>query len=64
MERDLRIKSTVFGDGARRAPNRAMLRTIGLDDDDFKEPMIGIASTWSEVPPCKSHIHDLAVSAQ
>ncbi|WP_077319867.1 dihydroxy-acid dehydratase [Virgibacillus proomii] len=64
MEKDLRIKSHVFSDGAMRAPNRAMLRAVGVSDDDFKKPMIGIASTWSEVTPCNIHINDLAKRAK
>ncbi len=63
MKKDLRINSKVF-DGAMKAPNRAMLRAVGVTDEDFKKPMIGVASTWSEVTPCNIHIHDLAVSAK
>ncbi|GAB4073073.1 dihydroxy-acid dehydratase [Barrientosiimonas marina] len=61
---DLRIKSHVFSDDTMRAPNRAMLRAVGVDDADFQKPMVGIASTWSEVTPCNIHIDDLAVSAK
>ncbi|QKY70077.1 dihydroxy-acid dehydratase [Lentibacillus sp. CBA3610] len=64
MEKDLRIKSQVFSDDTMRAPNRAMLRAVGVTDDDFEKPMIGIASTWSEVTPCNIHIDDLAVNAK
>lgn len=64
MEKDLRIKSQVFSEGALKAPNRGMLRAVGLKDEDFKKPMIGIASTWSEVTPCNIHINDLAVNAK
>lgn len=63
-EKDLRIRSKVFSEGAMKAPNRAMLRAVGVTDEDFKKPMVGIASTWSEVTPCNIHIHDLAVSAK
>ncbi|MFD1862803.1 dihydroxy-acid dehydratase [Planococcus chinensis] len=63
MKKDLRINSKVF-DGSMKAPNRAMLRAVGFDDQDFTKPQIGIASTWSEVTPCNIHIHDLAVSAK
>lgn len=63
MEKDLRIKSNVF-EGAMKAPNRAMLRAVGVSDEDFKKPMIGIASTWSEVTPCNIHIDDLAINAK
>ena len=64
MEKDLRIKSHVFSDDARKAPNRAMLRAVGFSDEDFRKPMIGIASTWSEVTPCNIHIDKLAVRAK
>ena len=64
MEKDLRIKSQVYSEGAMKAPNRAMLRAVGVTDEDFKKPMIGVASTWSEVTPCNIHINDLAVSAK
>src|SRR5690625_5092105 len=63
MKKDLRINSKVF-DGVVRSPNRAMLRAVGFTDEDFKKPMVGIASTWSEVTPCNIHIKDLAVAAK
>ena len=59
-EKDLRNRSKAISEGANRAPNRAMLRAVGFTDDDFKKPMIGIASTWSEVTPCNVHIDNLA----
>ncbi|WP_020620782.1 dihydroxy-acid dehydratase [Paenibacillus daejeonensis] len=62
--KDLRIRSKVISEGANRVPNRAMLRAVGFTDEDFKKPMIGIASTWSEVTPCNMHINDLAVHAK
>ncbi|SEP83510.1 dihydroxyacid dehydratase [Virgibacillus subterraneus] len=64
MGKDLRIKSNVFSDSFLRAPNRAMLRAVGVTDDDFKKPMIGVASTWSEVTPCNIHLNDLAMSSK
>lgn len=63
-KKDLRIRSKVISEGANRVPNRAMLRAVGFQDEDFKKPMIGIASTWSEVTPCNMHINDLAVQAK
>ncbi|MFC4023974.1 dihydroxy-acid dehydratase [Oceanobacillus longus] len=63
MSKDLRIKSKAF-DGTMRAPNRAMLRAVGITDEDFKKPMVGVASTWAEVTPCNIHIDELAVSAK
>ncbi|WP_339227208.1 dihydroxy-acid dehydratase [Oceanobacillus sp. FSL K6-2867] len=63
MSKDLRINSNAF-DGTMRAPNRAMLRAVGVSDEDFKKPMVGVASTWAEVTPCNIHIDDLAVRAK
>ena len=63
MGKDLRTNSKAF-EGVNRAPNRAMLRAVGLTDENFKKPMVGIASTWSEVTPCNVHIDDLAVAAK
>lgn len=62
-DKDMRIKSKAL-DGINRAPNRAMLRAVGLTDESFEKPMVGIASTWSEVTPCNVHIDDLAVAAK
>lgn len=46
--------------GYDRAPARAMLRAVGLTDDDFERPLIGVANTWSETTPCNSHLRELA----
>ncbi|PKM66817.1 MAG: dihydroxy-acid dehydratase [Firmicutes bacterium HGW-Firmicutes-2] len=62
--KDLRIKSIVISEGSNRTPNRAMLRAVGFTDEDFLRPMIGIASTWSEVTPCNMHLDQLAISAK
>src|SRR5699024_6894339 len=63
MTKDLRIKSDVF-DGVRKSPDRAMLRAVGMTDDDFKKAIIGIASTWSELTPCNIHIDNLAFASR
>ncbi|BFT72569.1 dihydroxy-acid dehydratase [Paenibacillus sp. P36] len=63
-QKDLRIRSKVISEGVNRVPNRAMLRAVGFKDDDFKKPMIGVASTWSEVTPCNMHIDSLALAAK
>ncbi|MFD0713562.1 dihydroxy-acid dehydratase [Paenibacillus sp. GCM10027626] len=62
--KDLRIRSKVISEGVNRVPNRAMLRAVGFKDEDFKKPMIGVASTWSEVTPCNMHIDQLAVQVK
>ncbi len=60
---NLRKYSSIVVDGMDRAPSRAMLRTVGFKDADFKKPQIGIASTWSMVTPCNMHIDVLAKHA-
>jgi dihydroxy-acid dehydratase len=37
-----------------------MLRAIGLTDEDFDKPIVGIANTWVEAQPCNYHLRDLA----
>src|SRR5687767_15733421 len=56
--------SRIVLDGPDRAPSRAMLYAVGFKEDDFKKPLIGIASTWSMVTPCNSHIDKLAIEAE
>lgn len=41
-----------------------MLRAVGFKDEDFKKPVVGIASTWSMVTPCNMHIDQLARDAE
>src|SRR5580700_6647104 len=60
----LREHSSIVLDGAHRAPSRAMLYAVGFKEEDFKKPIIGIASTWSMVTPCNSHIDQLAIEAE
>lgn len=64
LEKDLRTQSKDISEGINRTPNRAMLRAVGFEDEDFKKPMVGVASTWSEVTPCNMHIDKLAISAK
>ena len=64
VQKDLRSRSIVISEGETRAPNRAMLRAVGFTDEDFKKPMVGVASTWSEVTPCNIHIDELARRAK
>ncbi len=39
---------------------QAMLHAIGLTKEDFKKPLVGIASTGYEGNPCNMHLNDLA----
>ena len=63
-DKKTRKYSSIVVDGAQQAPSRAMLRAVGFNDDDFKKPQVGIASTWSMVTPCNMHINKLAEDAE
>ena len=60
----LRPHSSIMLDGPDRAPARAMLYPTGFKTSDFKKPVIGIASTWSNVTPCNMHIDLLAQESE
>ena len=47
----MKPRSHEVTDGPNRAPARAMLRAIGMTEDDFSKAQVGVASSWSEVPP-------------
>ena len=47
-------------DGPNRAPARAMLRAIGMTEDDFSKSQVGVASSWNEVTPCNIPLDALA----
>ena len=61
---ELNATSKRMTSGVERTPNRAMLRAIGMKDEDFSKPLIGIASAGSEVTPCNMHLDELAVHAK
>jgi dihydroxy-acid dehydratase len=61
--KETRKHSSQVVDGIEKAPARAMLRAVGFNDDDFRKPQVGIASTWSMVTPCNMHINALADEA-
>lgn len=62
-DKQTRTFSSLVVDGMERAPSRAMLHAVGFNNEDFKKPQIGIASTWSMVTPCNMHINKLADNA-
>jgi dihydroxy-acid dehydratase len=57
-------RSTEVTLGKRGAPARAMLRAMGLGDDDMVKPQIGVASSWNEVTPCNLPLDRLAKRAK
>ena len=57
-------RSRATTEGVRRTPNRAMLRAVGFDDDDFNKPVVGIANGFSTITPCNVKLDDLSHSAE
>jgi len=64
MSDDMKPRSRDVTDGFERAPARAMLRAVGMGDDDWTKPQIGIASSWNEVTPCNLPLDRLAKQAK
>jgi dihydroxy-acid dehydratase len=60
----MRPFSSILLDGPERAAARAMLYPVGFTKEDFSKPIIGIASTWSNVTPCNMHIDKLALESE
>lgn len=62
-KKDIRIRSNVY-DSMVKSPNRAMLRATGMGDEEFRQPIVGVISTWAENTPCNIHLHDLGKIAK
>ena len=63
-QNSMRPFSSILVDGPERAAARAMLYPVGFKEEDFQKPIIGIASTWSNVTPCNMHIDKLALESE
>lgn len=63
-EIDMKPRSRDVTDGFERAPARGMLRAVGMGDDDWDKPLIGVASSWNEVTPCNLSLDRLAEAAK
>ncbi|MCS7142294.1 MAG: dihydroxy-acid dehydratase [Aigarchaeota archaeon] len=64
LNRSLKSWSKDVSQGFERSPNRAMLRAVGLSDEDFNKPFIGIANCWNEFTPCNIHLDRVASFAK
>lgn len=58
------LRSQVVTQGVQRSPNRAMLRAVGFQDEDFSKPIVGIANGHSTITPCNMGIQPLANRAE
>jgi dihydroxy-acid dehydratase len=61
---DPKHKSRDVTEGYERAPARAMLRAIGMGEDDWQKPQVGVVSSWNEVTPCNLPLDRLAKQAK
>ncbi len=61
---DIKPRSRDVTDGYQKAPARAMLRAVGMTDDDWVKPQIAIANAWNEVTPCNMTLRKLAERAK
>ena len=57
---NLKSRSHVVSDGPNRAPARAMLRAVGLADEDMDKPFVAVGNLASDVTPCNVHLDRLA----
>ena len=64
MSNPMKPRSHVVTDGLERAPARGMLRAVGMQDEDFAKPQIGIASSWNEITPCNLSLDRLAKASK
>jgi dihydroxy-acid dehydratase len=61
---DLKPRSRDVTDGLERTAARGMLRAVGMRDDDFAKPQIGVASSWNEITPCNLSLQRLGAAAK
>ena len=61
---DIKPRSRDVTDGLERAAARGMLRAVGMSDDDWDKPQIGIASSWNEITPCNLSLDRLAQASK
>lgn len=60
----MKPRSGTVTDGLERAPARGMLRAVGMGDDDWVKPQIGVVSSWNEITPCNLSLDRLAKASR
>src|SRR5690606_2951264 len=61
---DIKPRSRTVTDGLAATTSRGMLRAVGMGDEDWDKPQIGIASSWNEITPCNLSLDRLALAAK
>jgi dihydroxy-acid dehydratase len=64
MTPDIKPRSRVVTDGLEATASRGMLRAVGMSDEDWAKPQIGVASSWNEITPCNLSLDRLAKAAK
>jgi dihydroxy-acid dehydratase len=64
MSADMKPRSRDVTDGIEKTASRGMLRAVGMGDEDWVKPQIGVASSWNEVTPCNLSLDRLADAAK
>ncbi len=64
MSVDIKPRSRAVTDGIEKTASRGMLRAVGMGDEDWVKPQIGVASSWSEVTPCNLSLDRLAEASK
>src|ERR1700710_2491606 len=61
---NIKPRSRDVTDGLEKTAARGMLRAVGMDDEDFAKPQIGVASSWNEITPCNLSLDRLGIAAK
>jgi dihydroxy-acid dehydratase len=61
---DIKPRSRDVTDGLEKTAARGMLRAVGMGDDDWEKPQIGVASSWNEITPCNLSLDRLAKASK
>ncbi|MDO3331793.1 dihydroxy-acid dehydratase [Mycobacteroides abscessus subsp. bolletii] len=61
---DIKPRSRDVTDGLEKTAARGMLRAVGMGDDDWVKPQIGVGSSWNEITPCNMSLQRLAHSVK
>ena len=64
MTNPMKPRSHEVTDGYERAPARAMLRAVGMTDDDWDKPQVAVCSSWNEVTPCNMPLEPAGQAGQ
>ena len=61
---DIKPRSRDVTDGLEKTAARGMLRAVGMGDEDWEKPQIGVASSWNEITPCNLSLDRLAKASK